>query len=96
MNATKGCVLLAAAVILVTNGESQMGKLLEPTGPILFEDDFKGDLSNWYHEGTGKMLLKEPGAMRLECTSSRQGAAGCQAFCRLDFFQHRQIRHSDL
>ena len=42
-------------------------------------------LDEWYHEGGGTMRLEEPGVMRIEIIGSKQGAAGCQAFCRRSF-----------
>jgi len=59
--------------------------LIEPRGEILFEDDFRSGLDSWHHEGTGLVSSPEPGVMLLDCTDSRQGGRGCQAFCRRDF-----------
>ena len=64
------------------------GVLIEPTGPVLFADDFTGGLSEWHHEGTGTIGIVrwDDGrcALRLDCTGSRQGGAGCHAFYRPD------------
>ena len=62
-----------------------MSELIHPKGDVLFEDLFRGDLSNWHHEGVGKIEIVRPGTMRLDCTGSRQGREGCHAFCRRDF-----------
>lgn len=62
----------------------EVDELLEPHGRVLFHEDFK-DLSNWHHEGAGRILLSAPGILRIECIGSQQGGAGSQAFCRLDF-----------
>lgn len=62
-----------------------MTELTQQMGNVLFQDDFRSGLSNWRHEGTGAVTIAEPGVMLLECIGSRQGAEGCQAFCRRDF-----------
>ena len=57
---------------------------IEPKGDVLYEDNF-ADLANWCVEGlvTGVTIID--GALRLDCTGSRQGGVGCMAFCRRDF-----------
>ena len=62
-----------------------MSELIQPSGEVLFADDFTSDLSNWHHEGLGEASIIEPGLLRLDCTGSRQGAEGCMLFCRKDF-----------
>lgn len=53
---------------------------------MLYETDFSdAALTDWYHEGGGEMRLEEPGVMRIEIIGSKQGGAGCQAFCRRTF-----------
>ncbi len=69
------------------------GRPIIPTGPVLFEDDFRRGLGNWYHEGAGRMVIERPGIMRIEIIGSRQGGAGCQAFCRKDFPDHIAIEY---
>ncbi len=68
---------------------SEPGNLIEAQGRELFADDFSGDLSNWCHEGIGRLEIVawDDGrpAMRLDCTESHQGGAGCHAFCLHDF-----------
>jgi hypothetical protein len=67
---------------------SQAGTLIVPSGREIFADDFSGGLSGWQHEGIGQLEIvsRDDGshAMRLDCTESRQGGAGCHAFCRHD------------
>jgi len=60
------------------------GELIEPKGRVLFEAKFT-DLSNWHHEGGGRIFIPEPGVLRVECIGSQQGGIGAQAFCRQDF-----------
>jgi len=66
-----------------------MGSLIQPRGRRLFDDSFAGGLSAWRREGTGGLAVveREGGrrALRLDCTGSRQGGAGCHAFCVHDF-----------
>ncbi len=62
-----------------------MPTAVQPRGNVLFEDDLRSGLDNWHHEGTGKLSIPKPGVMLLDCTGSRQGGPGCQAFCRRDF-----------
>lgn len=65
-------------------GKADMPPLVEPKGKVLYEDTFT-DLSNWHHEGRGALTQPEPDLMQLNCVGSRQGSAGCMAFCRTDF-----------
>jgi len=62
-----------------------VAELIEPQGEVLFQDDFTTGLDHWHHEGAGRIHVPEPGTLRIECIGSRQGGAGCQAFCRRDF-----------
>ena len=65
-----------------------MAELLKADGDILFADDFAGDLAHWHHEGIGRLEIVRwddgTPALRLDCTGSEQGGAGCHAFCRRD------------
>lgn len=89
-----GAIGCAGPRVDTTPKERALGKLIEPGGAVLFEEPFK-DLANWRHEGRGELKLDagEPGVMRLECIGSRQGAAGCQAFCVKDFPDHIAIEY---
>ena len=71
-----------------------MSRLIEPTGAVLFEENFSGDLANWHHEGTGTIEIVRPGVMRMDCTGGEQGGIGCHAFCRLDFPDHISIEYT--
>ena len=68
---------------------NESGKLIAPHGEELFRDDFTRGLDAWHHEGIGSIdtVTWDDGtrALRLDCTGSRQGGAGCHAFCRTDF-----------
>ena len=55
-----------------------------PRGQALYSETFS-DLSNWHHEGRGELTQPEPYTMQLNCVGSKQGSAGCMAFCRTDF-----------
>ncbi len=82
-------VWIMVALAACTSGDrkrpaGQAGKLVEPQGEVLFAEEFK-DLSNWHHEGAGRIFIPEPGILRIECIGSQQGGVGAQAFCRLDF-----------
>ena len=56
-----------------------------PHGEVLYEDHFE-DLNNWHLEGLVEgASIGAPGALRLDCTGSRQGGPGCMAFCKRDF-----------
>lgn len=60
-------------------------KKIEPRGKVLFSDTFI-NLRNWHLEGAVKgVTIVRPGAMRLDCSGSRQGGQGCMAFSKLDF-----------
>lgn len=65
-------------------GDPNIPAPLEPKGEVLYEDDFE-TLDNWHHEGRGELTQPEPNLMQLNCMGSRQGRAGCMAFCRTDF-----------
>jgi hypothetical protein len=78
-----------AALVACTSGDRERSvektdRLIEPRGEVLFADDFE-DLSNWHHEGGGRIFIPEPGVLRIECIGSQQGGVGAQAFCRQDF-----------
>lgn len=51
---------------------------------VLFRDEFS-DLSNWHHEGIGKLTQPEPNVMQLNCVGSGQGSKGCMAFSTTNF-----------
>ena len=70
-----------------------MSDLLIPRGAVLFEEHFEHGLADWHHEGGGRVEIAEPGVMRLDCTGSRQGGVGTQAFCRRDFPDHIAIEY---
>jgi len=57
---------------------------IEPKGDVLYEDGFH-DLDEWHGEGLVTGVTLTDGALRLDCTGSRQGQVGCMAFCRRDF-----------
>ena len=65
-------------------GKTDIPPLVTPKGKVFYMDTF-ADLSNWHHEGRGKLTEPEPNVMQLNCVGSRQGQAGCMAFCRTDF-----------
>ncbi len=51
---------------------------------LIFSDNFS-TLENWAHEGIGFLSQPEKGIMQINCVGSKQGGAGCMAFCRRDF-----------
>jgi len=70
------------------------GRLILPQGEVLFADDFAYGLGKWRHEGIGRLeiVAHEQAnrhalgrALRIDCTGSQQGGAGCHAFCVEDF-----------
>lgn len=64
--------------------ESVKGGLLQ-AGRLIFEDNFE-NLDNWHFEGlVDGVTNPEPGIMRLDCSGSKQGGAGCMSFCKRDF-----------
>jgi len=65
-------------------GNPDIPPLVEAKGQVLYEDTF-ADLDNWHHEGRGELTQPEASVMQLNCVGSRQGSAGCMAFCRTDF-----------
>ncbi len=65
-------------------GRTDIPPLLRPKGRVLFQDAFD-NLRHWAHEGRGELTQPEPHVMQLNCVGSRQGRAGCMAFCRVDF-----------
>ncbi len=65
-------------------GDANIPGLLRPKGKVLYKDDFE-NLKDWHHEGGGKLSQPEKNVMQLNCIGSRQGKAGCMAFCRTDF-----------
>jgi Domain of unknown function (DUF1961) len=65
-------------------GNTDISPLLKARGEVLYQDDFS-DLQNWHHEGRGNLTLPESNILQLNCIGSKQGAAGCMAFCRMDF-----------
>ena len=64
-------------------GTTSIPPLLVARGTVLHADSF-ADLGNWHHEGRGRLTQPEPNVMQLNCVGSRQGRAGCMAFCRTD------------
>lgn len=66
-----------------------MGSLMQPRGRMLFDGSFASGLAAWRHEGIGRLAVVEREdrrrALRLDCTGSQQGGAGCHAFCMHDF-----------
>lgn len=65
-------------------GKTDIPKLIKAKGKVLYEDNF-ANLKNWHHEGGGKLTQPEKDLMQLNCIGSKQGKAGCMAFCRKDF-----------
>jgi hypothetical protein len=63
------------------------------TGKVLYQDDFNG-LENWHFEGLVEGVSNpRPGIMKLDCSGSEQGGAGCMAFCKRDFPDHISIEY---
>lgn len=73
-------------------GNTDIPPLVEAKGQVLYEDAFE-NLVNWHHEGRGELTQPEPHLMQLNCVGSRQGRAGCMAFCRTDFPDHICIEY---
>ena len=73
-------------------GNPNMPPLVEAKGKVLYEESFDS-LDNWHHEGGGMLTQPEPGVMQLNCVGSRQGRAGCMAFCRKDFPDNIRIEY---
>ncbi len=73
-------------------GDPVTPPLLEARGELLYQDDF-ASLANWHHEGLGALSQPEPGVLELDCLDSRQGQAGCMAFCRTDFPDRIRIEY---
>jgi hypothetical protein len=67
-----------------TWGKQDIPELLTAEGKIIYTDKFK-NLDNWHHEGGGTLTHPEENVLQLNCIDSRQGYAGCMAFCRTDF-----------
>ncbi len=65
-------------------GLTDIPPLVEARGQVLYSDNF-ASLDNWHHEGRGQLTQPEPNVMQLNCVGSKQGSAGCMAFCRTDF-----------
>ena len=65
-------------------GNQDIPPLPPVLGPVLYEDTF-ANLNAWHHEGIGELTQPEADIMQLNCVGSKQGAAGCMAFCRQDF-----------
>ncbi|NCU33116.1 MAG: DUF1961 family protein [Candidatus Moranbacteria bacterium] len=65
-------------------GDNEIPEFIFPKGKILYEDNFT-NFNNWHHEGIGKLVQNETGIMQLDCIGSKQGAEGCNVFCRKDF-----------
>ncbi len=58
---------------------------IAPEGNLIHEDRFE-DLDNWHLEGLVEGAgIVAGGVLRLDCSGSRQGGAGCMAFCKRDF-----------
>ena len=74
-------------------GSTGIPVLVAPEGQVLYQDDFAA-LENWHHEGTGDLTQPAPGVMQLNCIGSRQGRAGCMAFCRTDFPDNICVQYS--
>ena len=64
-------------------GNTDVPPLLTAAGNVVCADSF-ADLGNWHHEGGGQLTQPEPNLMQLNCVGSRQGQAGCMAFCRTE------------
>lgn len=79
-----GVTALGCAGPPAPSAVGDQGRALSKTGNVLFTESFN-NLENWYHEGPGRISIEEPGTMRLELYGSKQGGAGCHAFCRRDF-----------
>lgn len=65
-------------------GKPAISAFIKPKGKVLYQDNF-AKLDNWHHEGVGELMQPEPNLVQLSCIGSRQGRAGCMAFCRTDF-----------
>lgn len=74
-------------------GDTDIPALVRAQGETLYRDDFSA-LNNWHHEGTGDLTQPEVGVMQLNCIGSRQGRAGCMAFCQTDFPDNICIHYS--
>jgi len=62
-------------------------------GELIFQDNFK-NLDNWHFEGlVDGVTNPEPGIMRLDCSGSKLGGAGCMAFCKIDFPDNIKIEY---
>lgn len=60
---------------------------------VIYSDDFT-NLDNWHFEGlTDGVTNPKPGVMRLDCSGSKQGGAGCMAFCKQDFPDNISIEY---
>lgn len=73
-------------------GDTDIPQLREAKGKVLYVDTFDS-FDNWHHEGTGELTRPEPEVMQLNCIGSRQGRAGCMAFCREDFPDNIRIEY---
>jgi len=59
---------------------------------LIHYDDFH-DISQWYHEGIGRIAPLPDGGMRLVCAGSAQGAEGCMAFFRPTLPDHVAVEY---
>jgi hypothetical protein len=73
-------------------GDSKIPPLIEAKGKVLYEDKF-ATITNWHHEGIGRIASPGPNMMQLDCVGSKQGDRGCMAFCRSDFPDNIQIEY---
>lgn len=73
-------------------GNPNIPPLVIAKGKVIYADTFD-NLDNWHHEGCGTLSQPEPYLMQLNCVGSRQGGAGCMAFCRIDFPDHICIEY---
>ncbi len=73
-------------------GAQKIPALLKAKGKVLYQDNFE-NLKNWHHEGGGKLTQPENKLLQLNCIGSRQGGAGCMAFCRIDFPDNISIEY---
>jgi len=66
---------------------------IEGTGDMIYQDNF-ANLDNWHFEGLVSGVTNPlPGVMRLDCSGSKQGEAGCMSFCRRDFPDNINIEY---
>ncbi len=86
-------VILTVINLTMTGCSNNQIALKDTAGNMIYQDNFE-NLDNWHFEGLVEGVTNpQPGIMRLDCSGSKQGGAGCMSFCKQDFPDNISIEY---